>query len=115
MASTQLLQEISDGSGEPLSRAARRFPAYRLGRPVTLSCLVRWITAGVRGPDGERIRLEAARLAGRWLTTPQAVQRFIAAQTPDLDTAPVPAPRSRSSRRRASERADAALRKLGFS
>lgn len=113
---SQLLIEIAEGRGEPLSRAARRFPSYRQGRPVTLSCLVRWIQNGVRGPGGDRVHLEAARLAGRWITTPQAITRFLAAQSPELGNASPEhsTPRSPSARQRASERAARELERVGI-
>jgi hypothetical protein len=50
--------------------------------------LWRWITEGVRLPDGSRVRLEAARLGGRWLTSEPALRRFLAAQTPELGASP---------------------------
>jgi hypothetical protein len=115
MLTEQLLQEIESGQGETLTRAARRLPRSRLDRPVTLGCLFRWITTGVIGPDGQRIHLEAARLAGRWITTPGAIRRFIQSQTQQIDaTKPVTNPRSPTDRQRASERAGRALNKIGI-
>jgi hypothetical protein len=114
MHTKQLLEEIAAGQGETLARAARRVPRTRQNRPVTPSCLVRWITIGVIGPGGERIRLEAARLAGRWVTTPGAIGRFVAAQTPRHDSEPASAPRTPSQRRRASERAAQELGRIGI-
>src|SRR5215831_15466946 len=73
-----------------LPQAARRLPPGRRGRPVTLSCLLRWILSGVPSPDGQRVRLEAVRLGGRWLTSVEALGRFAAALTPTLD-GPAPA------------------------
>jgi hypothetical protein len=109
-----LLSEIADGQGEPLAVAARRLPPSRRGRPVTLSCLLRWVTSGVRLPDGTRLRLEAARCAGRWLTTPGAIRRFVDAQTPRLNGAAPETPRAPSARRRAAERAERELAKIGI-
>ena len=107
--------EIAAGHGEPLSRAAQRFPPYRQGKSVTLSCLVRWVLNGVRAPNGERIKLEAARLAGRWITTPQAISRFVAAQSPpSTTTTPTSVPRSPSARQRSSERAAKLLEAAGI-
>lgn len=80
--SQQLLQEISAGHGLSLTQLARRLPSSRRGRPVSLSCVLRWILDGARDNSGQRIRLEAARLAGKWISTPQALARFMAAQTP---------------------------------
>jgi hypothetical protein len=114
MLTDDLLEEIEAGQGETLTRAARRVPRTRRDRPVTLSCLLRWITIGVIGPSGERIKLEAARLAGKWVTTPGAIRRFVAEQTPRVDAEPVPAPRSPGKRRRASERAAEELQRKGL-
>ena len=54
-----------------LVEAARLVPPGRGGRPTHLSTLLRWINPGVRG-----VRLEAARLGGRWVTSREALQRF---------------------------------------
>lgn len=110
----QLLAEIESGQGEPLSRAAKRLPSYRNGRPVTLSCLVRWVLTGVKTPAGQTIRLEAARLAGRWITTPAALSRFIARQTPDLNTPMPPSAPTAAQRKRRAEAAGAALARAGI-
>jgi hypothetical protein len=93
MVSEQLLSEIEAGQGETLSCAAQRMPRSRRGRPVTLSCVLRWVTEGVNDSAGTRIKLEAARLAGKWVTTPGAIRRFIAAQTPKIDSRTAPIPR----------------------
>jgi hypothetical protein len=116
MLTERLLEEIEAGQGETLTRAARRVPRTRRDRPVTLGCLFRWITTGVIGPDGRRVKLEAGRLAGKWVTTPGAIRRFIEAQTPreSAEEASVPVPRSPAKRQRASERAAAELEQLGI-
>jgi hypothetical protein len=114
MLTDKLLEEIEAGQGETLTRAARRVPRTRQDRPVTLGCLLRWINSGVLGPDGQRIRLEAARLAGRWVTTPGAIRRFVAAQTPRLDAVVTDAPRSPGKRQRAAERAGRELDSIGI-
>ncbi len=114
MHTEQLLEEIEAGQGETLTRIARRFPRTRQDKPVTLSCLVRWVLTGVRGPDGQQVYLEAARLAGRWVTTPGAIRRFVAAQTPRLDAEEAPTPRSPARRRQASERAARELERRGI-
>jgi hypothetical protein len=114
MLTEQLLAEIEAGQGETLTRAARRVPRTRQDKPVTLGCLFRWITTGVIGPDGQRIKLEAARLAGKWVTTPGAIRRFVAEQTPAPAAEPAPTPRTPTRRQRASERAAAELKRLGI-
>jgi hypothetical protein len=100
----------------PLKDAARLVPPGRNGRKTHLSTLIRWITIGARSPAGERVRLEAVRLGGRWLTSREALQRFAAALTPvaDCPPAPAPPPRTPAARRRATERAGRELERLGF-
>jgi hypothetical protein len=107
-----VLGEIAAGLGLSLTQAARRLPSSRQGRPVHNSCIWRWIHDGVRLPSGEVVRLEAARLAGRWLTSGPALERFLARQTPVMDTAPTAAPRTPTQRRRASKRAERELERL---
>jgi hypothetical protein len=94
--------------------AARRLPPGRRGRPVSSSCVYRWTRDGIRGPDGQRVCLEAVRIGGRWLTSLEAMQRFAERLTPQLDAGPAPAPRSPAARQRASERAEKLLEKEGF-
>jgi hypothetical protein len=110
----RVMAEIAAGLGLSLPQAARRLPSTRQGRPVSPSCIYRWTAQGVRLPSGEVVRLEAARLSGRWLTSAPALERFLAAQTPQLDAPAAPAPRSPAQRRRASERAAAELERLGI-
>jgi hypothetical protein len=114
MLSEQLLQEIEAGHGETLTVAARRVPRTRQDKPVSLSCLLRWVMDGVIGPDGGRVKLEAARLAGKWVTTPGAIRRFVTAQTPQLAAEGAAAQRSPARRRRACERAANELDRLGI-
>jgi hypothetical protein len=64
-----------------LTEAARDFPAFRGNGKVISSTLCRWGIAGVRLPDGGRIRLEVVRLGSRFLTSQEAVQRFAAQLT----------------------------------
>jgi hypothetical protein len=124
MLSDQFLSEIEAGEGQRLAVAARLLPSARRDKPVTLSCLLRWVLDGVRGPGGQRIRLEACRLSGKWITTPGALRRFVEAQTPELanaeaqtprlDAKEIPAPRSPTRRHKASEHAARELEKMGL-
>jgi hypothetical protein len=68
-----------------LSEAAGGFPPFRNGRPVRVATLTRWITDGVHGRDGDRIKLRAKRLPGRWVVTDEAVAEFIEALTKDRE------------------------------
>jgi hypothetical protein len=107
---SQLMSESLIG----LNAAARRLPPGRCGKPVTFSCVLRWVQQGVPGPDGERVKLEAVRLGGRWLTSLEALARFAARLTPRLDTQPAAGPGTLKQRQRANARAEKALREKGI-
>jgi Protein of unknown function (DUF1580) len=49
-----------------------RLPLGRNGRPIHPSTILRWIHQGIRG-----VRLEAMRLGGRWMTSEEAIARFL--------------------------------------
>jgi len=97
-----------------LAQAARRFPPYRRGRPVNPSTIWRWCRQGVKVPGGSIVKLECVRLSGRWLTSQEAISRFVAAQTPPGDTEARSTPRSPKMRQRASERAGRELDRIGI-
>ena len=59
------------------SQAARRFPSDCVGGHVHPATIHRWIMAGISGPGGRRIHLEAVRVGSRWLTSREAIQRFV--------------------------------------
>jgi hypothetical protein len=74
---------------------------------------------GVRLPTGQILRLEAVRIAGHWVTSVQALERFVAAQTeahrPDPGQhSQAPPVRTPTARRRASERAEKKLAEMGI-
>jgi hypothetical protein len=94
-----------------LAQAARRFPPARLGRPVSPATIWRWCRRGVSVPGIGVVRLESVRLPGRWVTSLEAISRFVARQTP-MENDPPPAPRSPGRRQRASERAAEELGRL---
>lgn len=96
-----------------LAAAARSLPPSRRGRPVTVSCLMRWISDGVRLPSGAVVRLEAVRMGGRWLTSTEALRRFALSQTPAFNN-PSPMPRSASASQRAADRANRQLERIGI-
>jgi hypothetical protein len=68
-----------------LVQGARTIPPYRDNRPTHASTLLRWILKGATGPGGRRVRLEAVRIGGRWVTSAEALQRFFERLTPKLD------------------------------
>jgi hypothetical protein len=97
-----------------LAQAAARLPSFRLGKPVNASTVWRWINDGVKLPDGTTVRLEAVRLAGRWLTSAEALARFADAQTPHAKrTAELP-PRIPQRHRSDFERAERELVSWGL-
>jgi hypothetical protein len=97
-----------------LSQAARMLPPRRRGRPVTLSCLLRWVLDGVKSPSG-RVRLEAVGMGGRWITSVEALERFAAQQTPDLEGGDAPKLRPLlASRHRLARRAGEQLDEIGI-
>jgi Protein of unknown function (DUF1580) len=106
--------DVASESLISLAQAARRLPAGRQERPVSTSCLLRWVLKGIPGPDGERVRLEAIRLGGRWLTSNEALARFAERLTPNLDAEASATPRTRAARERAAGRAERELDKLGI-
>src|SRR5262245_53624302 len=97
-----------------LCEAARRLPPGRGGRPVSFSCVLRWITDGVSGPDGRRVKLEGVRVGGRWLTSEEALARWAERLTPRLDAERAAPPRPAAQRRRAGERAARELDRIGI-
>jgi hypothetical protein len=99
----------------PLKDACRLVPPARRGLRCHLSTLVRWITVGCRGPSGERVKLEALRIGGRWVTSREALQRLAERLTPHLggDT-PASPHRTAGQQRRANERAGRKLEKKGI-
>jgi hypothetical protein len=99
----------------PLYTAAGLIPPARNGKKTHLSTLLRWITRGAKAPSGERVRLEAVRLGGRWMTSREALQRFAERLTPRLDPAAMAGtPPTNGQRRRAAERAAYELDQLGI-
>jgi hypothetical protein len=110
--------DVTSESTLTLDQAAALLPPGRNGAHPTLGCMLRWVLDGANavGPDGkptgERIRLEAIRMGGRWLTSREALNRFADRLTPRLDgQAPTPDTRSPTKRRRASDHADDELEK----
>ena len=96
-----------------LREAANILPRGRSGRPVHLSCILRWILVGAKGPDGQRVRLEGLRIGGRWITSREALQRFGEALTHHLaDQIQPPHPTSR--RLKASQKAAEELNRIGI-
>jgi hypothetical protein len=105
--------DLSTESTLSLAQAAHQLPPGRGGRPVHFSCVLRWITTGAPGPDGTRVRLEAVRVGGRWITSREALQRFCERLTPRLQH-PEPVVGTPTRRRRDQARIEAELAKVGI-
>jgi hypothetical protein len=97
-----------------LAAAAAIVPPARNGRRTHISTILRWILQGAKAPDGQRVRLEAARIGGRWFTSREALERFSRALTPATDLPPATAPRTPTARQRASDRAATELSRIGI-
>jgi hypothetical protein len=99
-----------------LSQAARRLPSFRNDRPVSPATIWRWDSEGVRLPNGTRLRLEAVRLGGRWITSVESLTRFserqTQAQTPSHE--PPLSIRTPGQINTASERAEKQLEEIGI-
>jgi hypothetical protein len=106
---SRILQETLVSSAE----LAKSIPPSR-GKAVNPSTIGRWIARGVKGPDGQRIRLEAFRLGGRYVTSREAFARFLGAQQTTTDAEHQADPRTVGQRQRASEAAGAELAAAGI-
>ena len=67
--SVPVISEIINGDALGMSAAARCVPPHRGSHRASPSTPWRWIRQGVRTPDGRIVRLEAARIGSRWLTS----------------------------------------------
>jgi hypothetical protein len=105
--------DLKNETALSLAAATRLLPPGRQGRPVSLSCILRWVLTGAKSLSGEMVRLEAVRLGGRWLTSVEALQRFAERLTPTFHASP-PMYHTPARRRRASEKAAAELGKAGI-
>jgi hypothetical protein len=112
---SRVINEILQGE-EPLGMgaAARRLPAHRGKRSsATPSCVWRWVVQGHRTRDGRIVKLEAARFAGRWITSVPALARFAASITAaSLPSASTTSEATNSGTRVNRERIEAANKKL---
>jgi len=93
-----------------LAQAAKLFPPTRRNKAVHVSTILRWILDGSRG-----VRLEAVRAGSRWITSVEAVSRYLADSTARhpsqlvADTRPVGA-----AEQRRHERVEERLRRMGI-
>lgn len=105
-----VLSEIIAGDALGLSAAARLLPAHRGEGHASGSTVWRWINTGTLTSDGRIVKLEAARLGTRWLTSKAALQRYMTALTPPSDTPARPPPSRTAAEQRRGH--TAAMKKL---
>jgi hypothetical protein len=97
-----------------LTTVTHVIPPGRNGRRTHISTILRWIMKGAKAPDGTLVKLEAARLGGRWMTTREALRRFSERLTPRVGDEEPALPRSQADRARSSQRAGAELERMGL-
>ncbi len=110
----QVLTEIRDGHGLNLATVAKQLPGNSESGHVNPSTAWRWAKTGCRLPDGRRVFLEVVKIGSRWLTSKQAVDRFIVALTDANQTDPIPTPRSRRTTRTRGQAANDRLKSRGY-
>jgi hypothetical protein len=76
---SQVAAEVSQGDAVSTSGVGRMLPGRSPGKTVDPSTVFRWISHGIRRSDGARVRLEAIKIGGRFITSKAAVQRFLVA------------------------------------
>lgn len=87
-----------------LAQAAAACPGRRTAARLAPSTIFRWLSRGVRAASGDRVRLEAVRLGGRWVTSSEALARFVRRLTsPDAGLIAVARPPSPHADRVAAE------------
>jgi len=71
------LKRAAQEAGALTSRTGSHLSHQDEVRPLHISTLVRWVTKGIGG-----VKLEAEKCGGRWVTSREALQRFVARLTP---------------------------------
>jgi hypothetical protein len=71
-------------------------------KPADFSTVWRAVTRGTVQPDGTRLKLDAVRIGGQWITSVEAIERYVMALTAawtgeDVEPA-VPSPSKRRAR-----------------
>ncbi len=86
------------------------------GTPCDFTTVYHAVTKGSALPDGSKERLEAVRLAGRWITSKQAIERFVVALTEAWSdrASDVPTVPTKNENNRRLAKADAELTALGI-
>ncbi len=59
--------------------------AKTLGHRPAPATIWRWMTLGIKSPNGRRIKLDAKKVGGKLYASPEALARFIQAQNPPAE------------------------------
>jgi len=89
--------------------AIKRLPVTRSGRPIHTNTIWRWATKGLKGPNGQVVRLEYGKIGGRNCTSEEALQRFFDRLRGKVVETPLPSVQAKRAKRAEDE-----LKKLGF-
>jgi hypothetical protein len=113
-----VISEIVRGKALSFSQAGKLIPALRGESSTNPATIWRWARRGHKLDDGTVVKLECAKVAGRWLTSVGSVTRFIERVTLASNPKPTDSPslkpaRSSKAQSEASRRASAKLRALG--
>jgi hypothetical protein len=90
------MREVLSGAARSFAQVARLVPPGRGGKATCPATIWRWFKGGVRVADGRRVRLEALKIGGRYVTSEGALLRFLAAQQGDAPAGGQAPPTSRS-------------------
>ncbi|MBY0455978.1 MAG: helix-turn-helix domain-containing protein [Gemmataceae bacterium] len=101
-----------------ISQIVARYPGSRGARRIHPATVTRWILAGCPNRAGARVKLAATRAGSRWLVRESDLQAFFSAlgaeAEPGASVPPDATPaRTPAARARATEKAVAALKKMG--
>jgi hypothetical protein len=88
---------------ETLTQIADRIPGARGAKRVSPSTITRWILQGCPSRTGQRVKLAATRVGGRWCVRPVDLDAFFTALAGNTEAAP--AINTTSQDRKACERA----------
>ncbi len=80
------------------------------GKPCNFTTAWRAVTQGHLLPDGSKLALEAVRIGGQWVTSKQAVERWVSEMTEKWTAEPCKTPVT--TKREKSRRLEAAEREL---
>lgn len=100
-----------------LDQAIQLKEVCRIRPGLNRATVHRWVQRGVIVPDGRRVRLEAVRVGGIWMTDRAAVNRVVAECTGSVSDKPAgenPPARTVSQRERAAGKAETELISLGI-